>query len=75
MSFFANYSYDTKLFLILKEVKIWVEKTNVHVKELHKLHKELSTDIKFLLHYLTFYYNKHCTEASILKKRDKVYLL
>ena len=75
MSFFANHDYNTKLFLILKEVKIWAEKTNVHAKELHKLHKELSTDIKFLLYHSIFYYNKHYAEASMLKKRNKVYLL
>ena len=75
MSFFTNHDYDVKLFLILKEVKIWTEKVNIHVKELYKLHKELNTDIKFLLHYLIFYYNKHHAEASMLKKRDKVYLL
>ena len=42
---------------------------------MHKLHKELQTDIKFLLHYSVFYHNQHCAEASTLKKRDKVYLL
>ena len=42
---------------------------------MYKLHKELSIDIKFLSHYLVFYYNKYYTEASMLKKRDKVYLL
>ena len=39
------------------------------------LHKKLKQDIKFLSHRLTFYYNKHHAEASVLKKRDKVYLL
>ena len=48
---------------------------NIHTKELYKLHKKLSTDIKFLLYYLVFYYNKHYAEASMLKERDKVYLL
>ena len=61
--------------MILKEVKIWAEKTNVYAKELYKLHKKLSTDIKFLSHYSIFYYNKYYAEASILKERDKVYLL
>ena len=75
MSFFANHDYNIKLFLILKEVKVWTEKINVYTKELYKLHKELSTDIKFLLHYLIFYYNKYYAEVSMLKKRDKVYLL
>ena len=39
------------------------------------LHKELKQDIKFLLHRSVFYYNKYYAEASMLKKRDKVYLL
>ena len=39
------------------------------------LHKELKQDIKSLLHRLAFYYNKYCARASMLKKRDKVYLL
>ena len=75
MSFFTNYNYDIKLFLILKEVKIWAEKINIHAKELYRLYKELSTDIKFLLHYLKFYYNKYYVEASMLKEKNKVYLL
>ena len=75
MSFFTNYDYNIKLFLISKEVKIWAEKINIHTKELYKLHKELSTDIEFLLHHSAFYYNKHYARASILKERNKVYLL
>ena len=39
------------------------------------MHKELKKDIKFLLHRLAFYYNLHRSEESMLKKRDKVYLL
>ena len=39
------------------------------------LHKKLKQDIKFLLHRSAFYHNKHHAEASILKKRNKVYLL
>ena len=42
---------------------------------MHKLHKELWDDIEFLLHCLVFDHNKHCAEALILKKRDKVYLI
>ena len=75
MSFFINYNYNIKLFLILKEAKIWAEKTNIHTKELYKLYKELSTNIKFLLYCLVFYHNKYHAEASMLKKKDKVYLL
>ena len=61
--------------MILKEAKIWTEKINIHAKKLYKLYKELSTDIEFLLHYLVFYHNKYHAETSMLKKRDKVYLL
>ena len=75
MLFFINYNYDIKLFLILKEAKIWAEKINIHIKELHKLYKELSTDIKFLLYCLVFYYNKYCAEALMLREKNKVYLL
>ena len=39
------------------------------------MYQELKTDIKFLVYRSVFYYNKHYTEASMLKKRDKVYLL
>ena len=39
------------------------------------LHKKLKQDIKFLSHRLVFYHNKHHAGASMLKKRNKVYLL
>ena len=39
------------------------------------MYKELKRDIKFLLHRLVFYYNQYRFRESILKKRDKVYLL
>ena len=42
---------------------------------MHRLHKELQTDIKFLLYCLVIYYNQHCAGAPTLKKRNKVYLL
>ena len=42
---------------------------------MHKLHKELQIDIKFLSHHLAFYHNQHCAGALTLKKRNKVYLL
>ena len=45
------------------------------MKELYKIHQELKRDIEFLVYRSTFYYNKYCAEASMLKKRDKVYLL
>ena len=52
-----------------------MKKVNIYTKELYKLYKKLRTDIEFLLHYLVFYYNKYYIEVSMLKERDKVYLL
>ena len=74
-SFFANYSYDINLFLTSKEVKVWVKKANMNVKEMYKIYQELKTDIKFLVYRSVYYHNKHHAEALMLKKRDKVYLL
>ena len=42
---------------------------------MQKIYSKLKQNIKFLSHCSTFYYNKHFTEASMLKKKDKVYLL
>ena len=42
---------------------------------MHKLHKKLKADIKFLSHYSVFYHNKHHAEVLTLEDRDKVYLL
>ena len=54
---------------------MWVEKVNMNVKKLYRIYQELKTDIKFLAHSFDFYHIKHHTEALMLKKRDKVYLL
>ena len=48
---------------------------NVNASKLYTLYQKLQTDIKFLTHKSAFYYNKHYAEASILKKKNKVYLL
>ena len=45
------------------------------MKELYKIYQELKTDIEFLVYRSVFYHNKHCIEASMLKKKNKVYLL
>ena len=42
---------------------------------MHKLHKELKTDIEFLSHHSVFYHNQHHVGALMLKKKNKVYLL
>ena len=39
------------------------------------MYKELKRNIKFLLYRLVFYHNQHRSEESILKKKNKVYLL
>ena len=54
---------------------ILIEQVKLTVAKMHKLHKELWTDIKFLSHHSTFYHNQHHAEVLKLKKRDKVYLL
>ena len=39
------------------------------------MYKELKKNIEFLLHRLAFYHNQHRSKESMLKKKDKVYLL
>ena len=73
--FFANHEYNTNLFLKLKKVTVLAEQVKTTADNMHKLHKELWTDIKFLSHCSVFYHNQHHAEALTLKKRDKVYLL
>ena len=75
MSFFVNHEYNINLFQELKKVMILIKQVNIIVTEMQTLHKKLKQDIEFLLHRLVFYHNKYCAEASMLKKRDKVYLL
>ena len=73
--FFVNHEYNTKLFQELKKVTVLIEQVNISVTEMQILHKKLKQDIKFLLYRSVFYHNKYCAEASMLKKKDKVYLL
>ena len=75
ISFFANHKYNMNLFLKLKKVTVLTEQVKVTADNMHKLHKELKTDIEFLLHCSVFYHNQHCAGALMLKKRDKIYLL
>ena len=74
-SFFVNYEYNINLFQESKKAIVLTEQVNIIVTEMQTLHKKLKQDIKFLSHRLVFYHNKHCAEASMLKKRNKVYLL
>ena len=73
--FFANYEYNVNLFQESKKATVLTEQVNITVTEMQTLHKELKQDIKFLSHRSAFYHNKHRSEESMLKKRDKVYLL
>ena len=75
MSFFTKHEYNTNLFLESKKVMILTEQVNIIATEIQKLYKELKQNIKFLLHRSAFYHSKHYTEASMLKERNKVYLL
>ena len=75
MSFFANHEYNTNLFQESREATVLTEQVNITATEMQVLHKKLKQDIKFLLHRSAFYHNKHHAEASMLKKRNKVYLL
>ena len=73
--FFANHRYNVNLFFKSKKVTMLTEQVNVIVKKMQQIYKELKKDIKFLSHRLTFYYNLYRFKESMLKKRDKVYLL
>ena len=73
--FFVNYEYNTNLFLESKKTIILTEQVNITVTDMQKLHKELKKNIEFLLHWSIFYHNKHRSQESMLKKRNKVYLL
>ena len=43
--------------------------------DMQKLHKKLKKNIKFLSHWSVFYHNQHRSEESMLKKKNRVYLL
>ena len=73
--FFTNHEYNINLFQESKKATVLTEQVNITVTEMQTLHKELKQDIKFLSHRSAFYHNKHRSEESMLKKRDKVYLL
>ena len=55
--FFTNYKYNINLFLELKKVTVLTKQVKITVNKMHKLHKELQTDIEFLSHCLAFYHN------------------
>ena len=74
-SFFANHEYNINLFQESKKAMILTEQVNIIVTEMQTLYRELKQDIEFLLHRSAFYHNKHHAEASMLKKKNKVYLL
>ena len=70
-----NHEYNANLFQESKKAMILTEQVNIIMTEMQMLHKELKQDIKFLSHRSAFYHNQHRSEESMLKKRDKVYLL
>ena len=74
-SFFINHRYNTNLFLESKKATVLTEQVKIIADKMHKLHKELWTDIKFLSHHSVFYHNQHHAGALTLKERNKVYLL
>ena len=73
--FFINYEYNINLFQELKKVIILIKQVNITMTEMWTLYNKLKQDIKFLLHRSTFYYNKYRSKESMLKKKNKVYLL
>ena len=73
--FFANHKYNTNLFQESKKATVLTEQVNITATDMQKLYKKLKKDIKFLLHRSVFYHNQHRSEESMLKKKDKVYLL
>ena len=56
-SFFINHRYNTNLFLESKKATVLTEQVKVTADKMHKLHKELQTDIEFLSHCSVFYHN------------------
>ena len=74
-SFFINHEYNANLFQESKKATVLTEQVNMTATEMQTLHKELKQDIKFLSHRSAFYHNKHRFRESMLKKRDRVYLL
>ena len=75
MSFFTNHEYNANLFQESKKAMILTEQVNITATEMQTLHNKLKQDIKFLSHRSAFYHNKHRSEESMLKKKNKVYLL
>ena len=74
-SFFMNHEYNANLFQESKKATVLTEQVNITATEMQTLYKELKQDIEFLLHWSAFYHNKHRFRESMLKKRDRVYLL
>ena len=56
-SFFTNHRYNVNLFLKSKEVTVLAEQVKILADKMHKLHKKLKADIKFLSHCSVFYHN------------------
>ena len=74
-SFFVNHEYNANLFQESKKATVLTEQVNITVTEMQTLHNKLKQDIEFLLYRSAFYHNKHRSEESMLKKKNRVYLL
>ena len=73
--FFINHEYNTNLFFKSKKAIVLTEQVNITAKKMQQIYRKLKKDIKFLLYRSAFYYNQHRFRKSILKKKNKVYLL
>ena len=75
MLFFTNYEYNANLFQESKKATVLIKQVNITATEMQTLYNKLKQDIKFLLHRSVFYHNKYRFRESMLKKKNKVYLL
>ena len=73
--FFINYRYNINLFFKSKKATVLIEQVNITAKKMQQMYKELKRDIEFLSYRLIFYHNQYRFRESMLKKKNKVYLL
>ena len=73
--FYANYGYTLEIYKALLVNTVYIYSAIVKVEELKALHKELSSDIKFIIVQSATYYNKKHSVGPALKEGEKVYFL
>ena len=73
--FYTNFGYNPTVYQDLLVNTTNIEVAITKVNNLKALHKELTTNILFILQRLAIYYNSKCGIGPILKEGDKVYLL